>query len=250
TSAWAIHQIDDITSDGVRDVMVGDFAFGNGYIYGLDATTGAQEYLAAGFGAIRHFADVGDVNGDGHPDVSPAHHAGSAIVLDGQTGSIIWSIPLIDQAACVTATPDLNDDGVKDIMLGTFFNTNFGYFLDGADGTILDSFNYGTPVDAIAAIPDIVGDGSWEMVLGGRNGLVTCYSGGVGADCNTNGAPDWQDFGDYPAFADCMAGPDAAPSPTVAACVDACLNAFDTDDDGDVDLDDFSEFQSIFAEPL
>ncbi len=47
------------------------------------------------------------------------------------------------------------------------------------DGTIQDSFNYGTPVDAIAAIPDITGDGSWEMIVGGRNGLVTVYSGGT-----------------------------------------------------------------------
>jgi len=39
----------------------------------------------------------------------------------------------------------------------------------------------GTPVDAIVAIPDIVGDGTMEMVVGGRNGWIYCYSGGNNA---------------------------------------------------------------------
>ena len=96
--------------------------------------------------------------------------------------------------------------GVEDVMVGTLFSNNYAYFLDGSDGTVLESINYGTPVDAIAAIPDIVGDGSWEMVVGGRNGLVTCYSGGIDTDCNDNGIPDWQDIADCegdPACNDC-----------------------------------------------
>ncbi|MGF3585330.1 MAG: PKD domain-containing protein, partial [Thermoplasmatota archaeon] len=31
------------------------------------------------------------------------------------------------------------------------------------------------------AIPDVVNDGSWEMVAGGRNGKLTCFSGGLDA---------------------------------------------------------------------
>jgi hypothetical protein len=249
TSAWALKQLDDITSDGVRDIIVGDFSLGGGAIYGLDATNGAQQYSFSGYGGIRHFADLGDVNGDGLRDVAVAHFGPAANLLNGQTGVPIWSVPLVDQAAVLAAAPDLNDDGVPDIMLGTFFNNNYGYFLDGADGTVLDTFNYGTPVDALAAIPDIVGDGSWEMVLGGRNGLVTCYSGGVGADCNANGMPDWQDFDDLPAFTDCMAGPDSPPMPTDKACAAACLNAFDSNGDEDVDVDDFAEFMVQFTGP-
>ena len=34
-------------------------------------------------------------------------------------------------------------------------------------------------VDAIAAIPDITGDLTFEMVAGGRDGEVYCYSGGL-----------------------------------------------------------------------
>ena len=52
--------------------------------------------------------------------------------------------------------------------------------LNGVDGEDLKSFNYSTPVDAINAIPDIVGDATMEMVIGGRDGKVYCYSGGTG----------------------------------------------------------------------
>jgi hypothetical protein len=36
-------------------------------------------------------------------------------------------------------------------------------------------------VDAITTLPDVVGDGSWELVAGGRDGRITCFSGGLDA---------------------------------------------------------------------
>ena len=283
SSVWALAQSDDITSDGVRDIMVGDFSYVGGYLYGLSAIDGKEEYAYSGYGAIMRLESVGDVNGDGHPDFIPAHFGTTARVVNGQTGVPIWNKPLVDKSAAVAAIPDVNDDGVGDVVVGTLYTNNYAYFLDGVNGATLGSINYGNPIDAITTIPDIVGDGSWEMVVGGREGLVTCYSGGIGADCNSNGVPDWQDIAncvddpdcmdcnenglpdecdaigggdfdvdadvdldDYAAFADCMAGADATPAPVVAACATACLAAFDADDDGDVDLADFAEFQFAF----
>jgi hypothetical protein len=283
---WALEQLDDITADGIRDVIVGDFSFGGGSVYGLDATSGAETYFGAGYGAITRFDRLEDVNGDGHPEIIPAHFGTVARVVDGQTGDPVWSAPVADKPAAVATIADVNDDGVNDVVVGTLFTNNYAYFLDGADGAVLEAINYGTPVDAIAAIPDIVGDGSWEMVVGGRNGLVTCFSGGIGADCNGNGVPDWQDIAecggepacsdcngnglpdecdamgdgdfdadgdvdvdDHQALADCMAGPDEPPTPSAGECVDACLAAFDFDEDVDVDLADFAGFQGVFTGP-
>ena len=92
----------------------------------------------------------------------------------------------------VARIADVSGDGINDVVVGTLSSNNRTYFLDGADGSVMQSANYGTPVDAIAAIPDIVGDGSWEMVVGGRNGLVTCLSGGLAVppcpyDCDGSG---------------------------------------------------------------
>jgi len=54
------------------------------------------------------------------------------------------------------------------------------------------------------------------------------------------------DLGDWPAFAECLAGTAQSPAPNEPAlttCEIDCLNAFDFDDDLDVDLADYAGFQ-------
>ncbi|MHC4415245.1 MAG: choice-of-anchor D domain-containing protein [Planctomycetota bacterium] len=176
SSVWAVAQINDLTADGVDDVMVGDFS---GQIYGLDATSGSQEYIGGGLGTLTRFERLDDVNGDGHVDIVPAHFSAFARAISGQTGDPVWTTPLLDKPASVARTADVSGDGINDVVVGTLFSSNYTYFLDGADGSVMHSANYGEAVDAITAIPDIVGDGSWEMVAGGRDGLLTCFSGGL-----------------------------------------------------------------------
>jgi hypothetical protein len=66
--------------------------------------------------------------------------------------------------------------------VGTLYTNNYAYFLDGLNGNILKAINFGQPVDAIAAIPNIDLDNmSMEMVVGGREGKLVCYSGGPDA---------------------------------------------------------------------
>ncbi len=47
-------------------------------------------------------------------------------------------------------------------------------------------------------------------------------------------------------FTDCPAGPGASPEPQRPECVRVCLDAFDLEPDGDVDLADFAVFQGVF----
>jgi hypothetical protein len=79
-------------------------------------------------------------------------------------------------------------------------------------------------------------------------------------DCNDNGLPDacepiaggdfnadgTVDLADYPALAECLAGPGLAPSPAEPTCAGTCLDAFDFNGDGDVDLADLAAFQARF----
>jgi len=178
TSVWALEQIDDITTDGIKDVIIGDF-YGN--IYGLDATNGDEEYSnsVGTYTIITRFAKLDDVNSDGHPDILPAHLGSGAKVIDGATGDFIWSHTVADKPASVSRIEDITGDGINDVIVGTLPTNKYCYFLNGVDGSELKSIDYGTSVDAIAVIPDIAGDGSWEMIAGGRNGYITCFSGGL-----------------------------------------------------------------------
>ena len=186
SSVWALEQIDDITGDGIKDVIIGDFS---GNIHGLDATDGGQEYSNSIAPAIiTRFEKLNDVNGDGHPDIVPAHSTSHVTqVIDGQTGGIIWSHAVADQPWNVARIADISGDAIDDVLVGTLFQNNYCYFLDGVDGSELFSTTYPEAVDAIGAVSDSVNDGSMEMVAGGRNGKVTCLSGGL--DSGTNDPP-------------------------------------------------------------
>jgi PKD repeat protein len=181
TSVWAIRQIDDISGDGIKDVIIGDFG---GNLYGLDASNGQQQYhKSIGYSAIiTRLILLDDVNGDDYSDILVGHSTSSVVqVVDGLTGDVVWTKSVSDQPWNIARIADITGDGINDVLVGTLYSSNYVYFLDGIDGSEIHSISFGTPVDAIASIPDVVGDYSWEMVVGGRNGQVFCFSGGLGA---------------------------------------------------------------------
>ncbi|MGD8453764.1 MAG: PQQ-binding-like beta-propeller repeat protein [Phycisphaerae bacterium] len=179
SSVWGLAQIADITGDSIPDVMVGDFS---GNVYGLDVAHGTIEFTNPGFGLINRMEPLGDLNDDGHPDVMPCHSQAVAVALSGLDGSAVWTRPTADKAWNVARSDDITGDSVNDVYVGTLFSTNRCYFLSGIDGAVLHEIVYSQAVDAIAAIPDVTGDYSMEMVAGGRDGLVRCFSGGLDAN--------------------------------------------------------------------
>jgi hypothetical protein len=107
-------------------------------------------------------------------------HSGNigAVMMDGYNDVKLWTTPVADQAWNVTNMGDINFDGVNDAGVGTLYSNNYSYFMDGSNGSILKSVSSSSAVDAISSIPDIVGDNTREMMVGGREGELTCLSGG------------------------------------------------------------------------
>lgn len=176
SSTWGLLQLDDINADGKKDIAAGGFG---GQVVLVNAVTGANlHFINIGSFIINRLQEIGDVNKDGYRDILVAHSNPQGIIINGYSGEAIWTVPLLDQSSNVGNIGDVSFDGVNDPIIGTLYNTNYAYFLDGWDGEELAAMPVPTPVDAITAIPDIVGDGTMEMVLGGRNGLVACLSGG------------------------------------------------------------------------
>lgn len=77
-----------------------------------------------------------------------------------------------------------------------------------------------------------------------QNGVTDGCETVAGGDYNADGVVN---FIDLAAFADCLEGPFGTPRPTLVRCAATCLQAFDADGDYDVDLVDFSAFQSAYG---
>ncbi|MBW6514506.1 MAG: choice-of-anchor D domain-containing protein [Candidatus Syntrophosphaera sp.] len=178
SSVWALAQIDDVNGDGIPDVMVGSFMGGGNY-YALNATTGGTLWSGStGASLVMQLEVLGDVNGDGYSDIAIGHVSPHTPVISGLTGQYLWSQATADNAWFLANGGDLTGNGINDLFVGTLYQNNAAYFMDGTDGTILSTLWTGTPVDAIGAIGDVTGDNSREMVVGGRNGTISCFSGG------------------------------------------------------------------------
>ena len=177
SSVWALLQIDDITGDGIKDIAAGDF--GGNYYYVNPESNSLIFQGVISSSLILRFEKMDDVIGDGYSDLLVAHSKYNGIVLNGYDGSNIWLHPLDDKSWNVAVIDDITGDDINDVLIGTLFTDNYCYYLNGVDGEEISSINYNTPIDALNSIPDIVGDGTMEMVVGGRNGKVYCYSGGT-----------------------------------------------------------------------
>ncbi len=201
TSVWALEQITDVNNDGIKDVVVGSFAMsGYGYYYFLDATNGNEllnNFINSGSIVLR-FEKISDVNGNGKHDILVAHSGINAVVFDGYTGEKIWTYAVSnpDKPWNVSQINDISGDGINDVIIGCLYTVNNALFLDGIDGNEIHTIGNSEPVDAISSLPDIVGDKSMEMIVGDREGHLTCYSGGLLSAYAQINASNELNFGD------------------------------------------------------
>jgi len=168
--------------------------------------------------------------------------------------------------------------GLADLAVDRADNTIYGisvggslHMVDRATGSA------GAALFAVAGVDDTAAGlaVSFTSDCNGNTLLDGCdLAGGTSADCNTNAVPDECEpdcnvngivdtcevvhAGDFDAdgdvdlvdaltLVDCLAGPAASPAPLASECAATCLAVFDLDDDGDVDLRDYSSWLSLFT---
>ncbi|MBE0637655.1 MAG: choice-of-anchor D domain-containing protein [Bacteroidales bacterium] len=180
SSVWGLALIDDINNDGIQDAAAGSF---NGNYYGYNPVNGGILFSGSigGSPIITRLFRIEDVDADGYADLLFGSSSSNCVIVSGFDGLNIWLKPLVDKSWNVAVIEDISGDGINDVVAGTLFSNNYVYFLDGITGNEMKSFNYGEAIDAITTIPDINDDHSMEAVVGGRNGKLFCYSGGVDA---------------------------------------------------------------------
>ena len=199
--------VGDINGDGMPEVVFTSFAGGAytsaGTLTAVNGATGATLWSAApGLYASAGVA-LGDLDGDGLPEVCTAGTAAAVVCFDG-AGNVRWQAGVEPSYVGSPAIADLDGDGLAEVILGRqVFNSDgsvrwvgaagVGYSLSFAadidndpalevvagntvydtDGTVLWT---SSGFDGMPAVGDFDDDGRAEVVTTG-NGTVTLTNG-------------------------------------------------------------------------
>ncbi len=183
----------DVNGDGKADVLLGCYA--NNYYTSLVAMMGkgdgtlkpAVSYALGAFEAFAPSVAVGDLNGDGRPDVVVADDSGDLFgVLLGNGDGTFQPVVTYHSGYSplfTVALADVNGDGKLDIVFSDY-EGSVGVMLGNGNGTFQAAVNYDTGgEDCCVAVADLNGDGKTDLVV------TNAYPSSVAILLNNNGAP-------------------------------------------------------------
>jgi len=197
--------IGDVNGDGAPDVLVGaneetvNGGSGAGRAYLFSGATGAHlqtftspnPQLGDSFGGSDSVAGLGDVNGDGTPDVAVAagakdgaEFASGIVYVFNADGSLIYELPSPSPTfggnfgSAIDDMPDTDNDGHADLVVSAKSegtngdNAGLAYLISGNDGSVISTLRSQNPESGakfgwdVAYAGDTDGDNVPDVVTG------------------------------------------------------------------------------------
>lgn len=209
-SPLVVGQLDDDDGDGdvddadIPDIIAMDSA---AVLYSIRGSDGTVNWQRSIVNSVNTLSAIGDVNGDGFPDViTDINYTLTAV--DGSTGATIWTGPSSsskNKGTCgANGVADLDGDGSPEVYLGSRIVDGTTGVTRG-NGTEGDGFGVGNSYGHSIAV-DLDNDGVREVIVGNAaydpDGNTIWATGGTDAtaavaDLDKDGAPEIVTVGNY-----------------------------------------------------
>lgn len=190
----ALADIADLDGDGHRDFISSSVVTNKVVAF----STSSPTPLWAVTSGLTNFgwaiSSAGDIDGDGRSDVIAATPnsagGGAAVLLSGQDGHTLLTLPRPPAATsygyAVSALPDIDGDGINELLVGAKGGTGAVYLQSGRDGSVLRTHTGAVNSEfgaGISSIGDIDSDQFRDYVVGAPGdgpGRAYVYSGATG----------------------------------------------------------------------
>lgn len=172
----------DLNGDGAADFVGGNF-HGDHALHAIDGKTQAELWKVQTGDHIYHGPAVGDIDGDGEPDMAFGSYDGKVYAFRAKDGKSLWTIAPGDHYFMAPAViADVDGDGKNEVIVTSSHVTAIK-----RDGTVLWRVPV-DPNDSMAqctrgvSVADVDGDGKPEAVFAGNNGVFRAVRGRDGKE--------------------------------------------------------------------